>query len=48
MKLSFSKLIIGGLMLLALCLVNRNTLCELRFKIFSAELSAVMAYEVRQ
>ncbi|PJZ02778.1 endonuclease [Pantoea rodasii] len=48
MKLSFSKLIIGGLMLFVLCLISRNTLCELRFKIFTAELSAVMAYEVKQ
>lgn len=48
MKSIFSKLIISGLILLGLCLVNRSSLCELRLRILTAELSAVMAYEVRQ
>jgi len=48
MKSIFSKLIISGLILLGLCLVNRSSLCELRLRIFTAELSAVMAYEAKQ
>ncbi len=48
MKSKFSTLMISGLMLLGLCLITRSSLCELRVKIFTAELSAVMACEVKQ
>ncbi|GEM_PF-1273575 len=48
MKLKFSMLIISGFILLSLCLANRSSLCELRLRIFAAELSAVMAYEAQQ
>ncbi|MDF7660620.1 Hok/Gef family protein [Erwiniaceae bacterium L1_54_6] len=47
MKSTFSQLIISGLILLVLCLINRSSLCELRLKIFTAELSAIMACELR-
>lgn len=48
MKVKFSTLIISGLILLGLCLANRSSQCELRLRIFAAELSAVMAYEAQQ
>ncbi|WP_367187771.1 Hok/Gef family protein [Pantoea sp.] len=47
MRSTFGKLIISGVILLGLCLINRNSLCELRLRIFTAELSAVMACEGR-
>ncbi|WP_128600558.1 Hok/Gef family protein [Pantoea wallisii] len=47
MKLRFSTLIISGLILLSLCLASRSSLCELRLRIFTAELSAIMAYEAQ-
>ncbi|WP_208714014.1 Hok/Gef family protein [Pantoea cypripedii] len=47
MRSTFSKLIISGIILLGFCLINRNSLCELRLRIFTAELSAVMACEGR-
>lgn len=48
MKSKYGLLVISGLILLGLSLSNRGSLCELRLRIMSAELSAVLNYETRQ
>ena len=48
MKLKFYIIIISGIILFTIILPSRNRLCEFRFKMIIAEISAVMAYESRQ
>ena len=48
MKSKYGMLIISRLILLGLTLANRNSLCELRLRLMSAEISAVLNYENSQ